>query len=114
MWLDAAKALAPGYPAQASSACDWSRYYFELYNKAWTAHLPASRWDSDGEQEISEVLALKDSLATGSAEWPPAWVAMLIEGELRRAIALLPKDAPPPEFEPLAAILSDARKIAGR
>jgi hypothetical protein len=114
MWHDAANALAPGYPAQASSACDWSRHYFELYNKAWTAHLPASRWDSDGEQEISEVLALKDSLATSSAKLPPAWVAMLIDGELRRAIAAFPKHPPPPEFEPLAAILADARKLAGR
>jgi hypothetical protein len=39
---------------------------------------------------------------------------MLIDGELRRAIAAFPKDPPPPEFEPLAAILADARKLAGR
>ncbi len=109
-WFDAAKALAPNYPDAARTACQWSRHCFERYNDEWTAHLPASRWDSDGGQELSEVVEFQNSLGTADAA-PPAWAELFLKGEVRRAVRAL--EEPPPEFQPLAALLATARHFAG-
>lgn len=115
LWLEAAKALALNHPRDAHRACEWSRHYFELYNKAWSAHLPASRWDSDGGAEMMDVQNLESSLATGLPESPPPdWAPLLLEGDWQGALAAFGGDAPAPEFKPLAILLADACQTAGR
>jgi hypothetical protein len=115
LWLEAARALASSNPADARRACEWSRNYFELYNRAWSAHLPASRWDSDGGAEMEDVQTLEDSLADGGPESPPPdWARLLLAGDWLGARAAFAGDAPAPEFKPLAVILDDACQTAGR
>ena len=101
LWLAAARELAPNHPADAQRACQWSHHYFELYNKAWTAHLPASRWDSDGGAEMMEVQEFDGALVTDGAGSPvPDWVAGMLEGDWRKALAALGGGASGPEKEP--------------
>jgi hypothetical protein len=69
-WCDAGRALAGSHPLGARRAFAWSMHYFEQYNKAWTAHLPASRWDSDGGEEMMKVRNLTNSLAESQPETP--------------------------------------------
>ena len=114
LWLAAARALGPRHPADARRACQWSRHYLELYNRAWTAHLPASRWDSDGGSEIAEVQDLENALPADIEETPsPEWVAMLLDGDWQGALAACGDLPPAPEFKPLNAILADACQVAG-
>lgn len=114
LWLAAARALGPHHPACARRACQWSRHYLELYNRAWTAHLPASRWDSDGGSEIAEVQDLENALPADIEETPsPEWVARLLDGDWQGALAACGDLPPAPEFKPLTAILADACQIAG-
>lgn len=113
-WLAAAHALASNHPDDARRACNWSLHYFELYNKAWTAHLPASRWDPDGGEEIMEVQNLENSLAASMPQSPPPdWVPLLLEGAWQHALAAFGGE-PAPEFKPLARLLADACQTAGR
>ena len=115
LWLDAAKALALHHPADARRACQWSLHYFDLYHKAWSAHLPASRWDSDGSAEMIEVQDLENSLAAGTAESsPPDWVPLLLEGAWQHALAAFGDEEPASEFKPLAVLLAEACQTAGR
>ena len=87
--------------------------YFNLYNRAWTTHLPASRWDSDGGEEIMEVQRMMASLAGRAPGGPlPPWVEALLAGDWQRAWATL-GDTPPPEFKAAAALLSEASHAAG-
>jgi hypothetical protein len=113
LWLKAATALARNHQQLAQIACEWSYHHFEHYNRLWTAHLPASRFDSDGHEEMMEVGSLQNSLATGAEESPaPEWVPPLLDGDWQTARAALGPDAPAPVFEPLAALLADACKTA--
>lgn len=115
LWLQAAQALALNHPADARRACQWSLHYFELYHKAWNAHLSASRWDSDGGEEIVEVQDLENSLAASTPESPPPdWVPLLLDGAWQRALAAFGDDAPAPEFKPLVVLLAGACQTAGR
>ena len=115
LWLEAARALALNHPASAHRACGWGLHYYELYNKAWSAHLPASRWDSDGHAEMVDVQNLEHSLATGRPESPlPDWVPLLFEGDWQGALAALGADAPAPALKPLAVLLADACRTAGQ
>lgn len=112
-WRDAGKELAAAFPEAARCAYQWSVDYFTLYNQAWTAHLPASRWDPDGDDDILEVRGLMSSLAEnppGAAL--PAWVEALLAGDWQRASAALGDSVPPPEFKAVAALLSEARDAA--
>ena len=88
--------------------------YFNLYNRAWTTHLPASRWDSDGGEEIMEVQRMMASLAGSAPGGPlPSWIEALVAGDWQRALAALGDAAPPPEFKAAAALLSEASHAAG-
>jgi hypothetical protein len=112
-WREAGEALSTRRAAGARRAFEWSLYYFERYNREWTAHLPASRWDTDGGQDMMEVQALSDSLVEGGAEAVlPEWVECLLGGEIRAACAALGDDSPSPEFHPLAGLLDEARRAS--
>jgi hypothetical protein len=112
-WREAGQALAASYPEAARRAFSWSVYYYECYNRDWTAHLPASRWDPDGGQDLMEVHQLIDSLPTDhSGTPPPAWVKHLLDGNWRAALDTVGTDQRP-EFQPLIALLDEARRAAG-
>lgn len=97
LWSDAGRALAAINAGAARRAYEWSLEYFQLYHRAWTAHLPASRWDSDGGAEMEEVHHCMDTL--GPTTGPvPQWVEELLEGEI-------PQPAETPAAEPLATLL---------
>ncbi|MBN9662537.1 MAG: hypothetical protein J0H49_30340 [Acidobacteria bacterium] len=114
MWREAGQALAPSFPGEACRAYVWSQHYFELYNTAWSANLPASRWDSDGSQEIMEVQAAASALGS---ELPgtecPAWVIALLDGSWREALTALEGQRPPDQFRPLEKILAATCRAAG-
>jgi hypothetical protein len=108
-WRDAGQALAGSYPDGARRAYAWSLHYFELYNQAWSAHLPASRWDSDGGEEMVEVQDLMQGLAASSAGARlPAWVEALLAGEWRQALSALGDHPPEALFQPIAVLLAEA------
>jgi hypothetical protein len=112
-WRDAGDALAGSHADAARRAFAWSLYYFEQYNREWTAHLPASRWDSDGGIEMSEVQQRCDSLAAADdADSLPTWIESLLAGDWRAAQVELGAAAPP-EWGPLGALLDEARRAAG-
>lgn len=113
LWLKAASALAQNHQQLAQGACEWSYHHFERYNKLWTAHLPASRFDSDGGLEMMDVQGVERLLAVGAPESPaPEWAALLVDGDWQAALTAF--GPPAPEFEPLAAVLADACTAAGR
>jgi hypothetical protein len=90
-------------------------HYFELYRKAWTEHLPSSRWDSDGGGEMMEVQNLTNSLAASPSEPPlPVWVQALLAGDWQRALAAAGDCPPAPEWSNLAVLLAEACRVAGR
>jgi hypothetical protein len=112
-WREAGQVLAASYPEAARRAFSWSLYYYECYNRDWTAHLPASRWDTDGGQDMMEVQELIDSLPTDDAGTPPpTWVAHLLDGNWRAALDTVGTDRPS-EFQPLIALLDEACRAAG-
>jgi hypothetical protein len=112
-WREAGEALAVSYPGAARRAFSWSLYYYECYNRDWTAHLPASRWDTDGGQDMMEVQELIDSLpGDDPGTPPPSWVEHLLDGNWRAALDTLGADLPS-EFRPLIALLDEARRAAG-
>lgn len=114
MWSDAGKALAPSFPDEARRAYAWSQLYFELYNAAWSANLPASRWDSDGGQEIMEVQEAVSALGLRGTETEcPAWIRALLEGDWREALTALGGQYPPENFQVLAKILASICHAAG-
>ena len=108
MWFQAAKALANGYPNAARTAGDWSMHYFERYAEAWTANLPASRFDSDGGAEMIELQELLVSLPQDQGSPAPDWVRFLLEGSWQDGLAALGGASPPEEFKPLVALLAKA------
>ena len=111
-WREAGKELAPVFPEGARRAYYWSVDYFNLYNRAWSAHLPASRWDSDGGEEITEVRRMMDALPADPTDTPlPVWVEALLAGDWQRASAAL-GEASPPGFKGAAELLSEARRAA--
>jgi hypothetical protein len=113
-WREAGEALAAPHPPGAQRAFAWSLYYFERYNKEWTTHLPASRWDTDGAEDMMEVHNLTDSLDGASSGPPlPDWAESLLAGDWRAAHSALGADTPAPEFQPLAALLAEACRTAG-
>ena len=79
-WREAGEALGP-YPEGARRAYAWSVYFYERYHRSWSAHLPASRWDSDGGGEMMEVHELAQALVANPSEAPlpigskPCWRA---------------------------------------
>ncbi len=114
MWSDAGQALAADLPDEARRAYFWSQHYFELYNTAWSANLPASRWDSDGGQEIMEVQAAVAALGVQSSEVEcPEWIDELLEGRWQEALAALGGQVPPPEFRALTKVLATLCQAAG-
>jgi hypothetical protein len=114
-WRNAGEVLAESHPEAARRAYAWSVYYFERYYKAWTAHLPASRWDSDGGQDIAEIQNLTNSLAASPSETPlPAWVESLLAGDWQSARSAMGYHPPAPEFGLLAGLLAEACRAAGR
>ena len=113
-WRGAGEALARSYPDGARRAFAWSIYYFERYNREWTAHLPASRWDPDGGHEAMEVQELSDALAAGNVAVPlPGWAESLLAGDWHAAHSALGGDPPAGEFRALGALLDEARRTAG-
>jgi hypothetical protein len=112
-WREAGQALAASYPEAARRAFSWSLYYYECYNRDWTAHLPASRWDTDGGQDMAEVQELIDSLPADERGTPaPSWVEHLLDGNWRAALDTLGTDRPS-EFRPLIVLLDEACRAAG-
>jgi hypothetical protein len=113
-WRETGKELAAIFPESARCAYRWSVDYFELYNRAWNAHMPASRWDSDGGEEIMEVQRMMKALDDSPpGPPPPAWIEALVAGDWRRAWAALGGTVLPPEFNAAAELLSEASRIAG-
>jgi hypothetical protein len=113
-WREAGKALAASYPDSARRALTWSLTFFEWYHAAWNAHLPSSRWDSDGVAEMMEVRNLMESLRPPSSQPPPpAWVQSLLAGDWRRALAETGGRPPAPEWRDLAALLAGACEAGG-
>ena len=114
-WREAGRALAASHPAAARLACAWSIHYFERYHRDWTAHLPASRWDSDGGTEMMEVQDLANSLADPSSEAPlPPWIGALLAGDWQAALAATDNRPAEPAFKPLAELLAAVCRAAGR
>lgn len=115
-WRAAGEALAGSYPEGAQAAYEWSLHYFELYNKAWRANLPASRWDSDGGEEMQEVQGLLARVPANSSKTAlPPWVAAVLAGEWQQALSALGDDNPlPPAFRPMTLLLAAACGAAGR
>jgi hypothetical protein len=112
-WREAGQVLAAPYPEAARRAFDWSLYYYECYNRDWTTHLPASRWDTDGGQDMMEVQQLIDSLSGDDPGTPPpTWVQHLLDGNWRAALDTAGTDRPS-EFQPLIALLDEACRAAG-
>jgi len=110
-WREAVKAMAVLHPEAARCACEWSLFYFGLYNEAWEKGLPASRWDSDGGSESMEVQALMDSLGANADETAlPEWAEALLGGDYRSALAAAGEAPAGPEWGPLEAVLGVARK----
>jgi hypothetical protein len=113
-WRGAGEALTASCPDAARRAFAWSIYYFDGYNREWTAHLPASRWDPDGTLELVEAQELSDALAAGGgAAALPGWVESLLAGDWRSADSDLGEHPPAPEFQLLGALLDEARRTAG-
>jgi hypothetical protein len=113
-WRQAGQALA-GYPDGARRAYAWSLHFLERYNRSWTAHLPASRWDPDGGEEMLEVHALAQALETNAPEARlPIWVEAMLEGDWQRALSSFGDIPPPAEFKPMLVLLAEACRAAGR
>jgi hypothetical protein len=114
LWFDAARTLAPRFPRQAARACAWSVRYFERYREDWSAHLPASRWDSDGGAEMAEVRSFAAGLGAGDPDAsPPLWVDRLTDGDWVAALDALGAGAPDPDLRPLVLLLADACVCGG-
>ncbi|MGC4049744.1 MAG: hypothetical protein QM757_09555 [Paludibaculum sp.] len=114
MWSDAGKALAPALPDEARRAYAWSQHWFELYNTEWTANLPASRWDSDGGQEIMEAQEASAALAEEApGSECPVWIGALLDGRWREAVSALDGQKPPADYASLATILFFICRAAG-
>jgi hypothetical protein len=112
-WRDAGKEFSAVFPNAARRAFQLSVDHFELYNQAWIAHAPASRWDSDGGQEIVEVQDMMRSLDDVPAgAQAPAWIEAMLAGDWPRALAAFGDTAPPPEFSAAAKLLSDVSRSA--
>lgn len=91
----------------AAEAYDKSFAFFEDYSRAWSANLPASRWDSDGGQEMMAVSARRGALRRVSKTVPP-WVRWVFEGNWQRALAALPDEHPGEVWKPVLAVLAYA------
>jgi hypothetical protein len=114
LWFEAAKILGPNYPTEARAACDWSLDHYNAYGEAWSAHLPASRWDSDGGWERCEVSDFKKTLSPEpSSSTAPEWIGLLIAGDWRKSLAATEGDETAKEFQPMIDILTEASKAAG-
>lgn len=114
LWAQAGTALAPNWPAEANRAYSWSLHFFGLYNREWSANLPASRWDSDGCQEMAEVQGLIDALGPALVREPcPAWILALLEGDWRGAWEEFGETVCPPELEPLLKLMIQAQIASG-
>lgn len=97
----------------AAEAYDRSLAFFEEYGRAWSANLPASRWDSDGGQEMMEVSARRGALRRVSKTVPP-WVRWVFEGNWQRALAALPDQHPGEQWKPLLKVLAYAPPVPGQ
>ena len=106
-WLAAAQALAEDWPASARRALAWSGWFFRTYNADWTAHLPASRWDSDGSEGFEAADALREQLVgRGDCGEPPLWAHELLAGRLPRRTLQPPDEGGEPRaFSPLFELL---------
>ena len=117
-WFEAAKLLAEKYPSESAVACEWSLHYFGKYAESWAAHLPASRWDSDGGLEMEEVSRFKKSLLSGASFTQPAtWISSLIAGDWQQALSEFGStfdSASASDFPPMAEILEQACKSGGQ
>ncbi|MGJ5816107.1 hypothetical protein [Paludibaculum fermentans] len=114
MWSDAGGALGPLLPDEARRAYSWSLYWFGLYNAAWSANLPASRWDSDGGQELLEVQQALSVLGMRASETVcPEWIDALLDGGWEEALAALHGQAPLEHFLPLTKLLATVCRAAG-
>lgn len=96
----------------AAAAYGRSLEFFEEYNRAWSANLPASRWDSDGGQEMMDVSARRGALRRVSKTAPP-WVRWVFEGNWQRALAALPDEHPGEAWKPVLAVLAYAPPVPG-
>lgn len=106
-WFAAAQHLADKYPGEAEQACRWSAYHFGNYNAEWSAHLPASRWDSDGIGEQEDAERLRASLPAADPDVvAPQWIRRLAAGDWRGALQTAPELAEGGEWEPLRRILA--------
>lgn len=106
-WMTAAQALANDWPASARRALAWSAWFFRTYNADWNAHLPASRWDSDGSEGYESADALRAELA-GKPDCgePPLWAHDLLAGRLpRRKLPPAGDGGEPSAFSPLFELL---------
>ncbi|MBS1875502.1 MAG: hypothetical protein JSU00_19975 [Acidobacteria bacterium] len=107
-WREVGEALAAAHPRAARRAFEWSLHFLELYNRAWTAHLPASRWDSDGGFEMDEITQLAESLGRGADADLPGWVEELLEGDWESAGRTAGNEPVPTGLEGLRRILDRA------
>lgn len=96
----------------AAEAYDRSLTFFEAYSRAWTANLPASRWDSDGGQEMAQVSARRGALRRVSKTVPP-WVRWVFAGNWQRALAALPDEHPGEVWKPVLTVLAYAPPVPG-
>jgi hypothetical protein len=108
-WMKAAEALAPHNSQAAENAYLWAKFCFTLYNKAWTAHAGASRWDPDGSDFLAEVdTALEKLHSHPIASDPlPSWASELLDGNL----PAMPLETDSPILVNLAEI---AAKLGGK
>jgi hypothetical protein len=105
-WMRAAERLAGRHTDVAERACLWSAYHYGLYNAAWSRHLPASRWDTDGIEEQQDADSLRAGLpAADPGVTAPLWMRRLAEGDWRGAVQEAPELTEGGEWEPLRQIL---------
>ena len=106
-------ALASLSDEMAAVAYDWSLEFYTRYQRSWTAHLPASRWDSDGGSEMAAVEQRRAALTPVSKTLPP-WIRWLLAGNLTRACAALPDERPADDFTPFLSLLAQALVGGGK
>lgn len=87
-WEAVGDALRAAAPACAALAYDHAEAQYVAYDREWTAHLPASRFDADGGAWLAPLRVKQDALAAAGAPGAPtSWVESLCAGTIEAALA---------------------------
>ena len=82
---DALRVAAPGF---AALAYDHAQAHYEAYDREWSAHLPASRFDADGGAYLMPLRAKQEAVMAAGTHGPATtWVHALCRQRAEDAIA---------------------------